>query len=647
VSALVVVVNSSAFLPLALLQTQKLVLKQHLLFCFDQMGKPDTQHSSATIKSIEYENTTVQVKREDEQQHTAEDIVAGSDSVLIVVLKNPGATSGIQVKREEDEHTAGDMAVAPAGSSADPVIVSNHGGIEINKGDNAAFFAHVQEQLPLPAVCVQEQLPVPEVCGSDSVIVLLSNDGGIENNKGDDAASAHVQEQFPLPAVCARSESNVQHPPLPVKTPSKTEITSSIPEKNKRKTSGNDPSETAMRKKKRTISTHTKLVQREAFENRCRELTAFKDLFGHCNVPQAYAANKSLGHWCHSIRVAYKHVQQGMSTSYNLSKDRMERLEEIGFQWQITDFNTRCIELMAFKEEFGHCNVTTRFPANPSLGRWCSTLRGAYRKIQKGMETKTNLSQDRIARLEAIGFQWQITGYDKRIAKPRNYSQLFDKRCFELETFKEEFGHCNVPQTYPANLVLGGWCHRMRAAYNNIQKGMKTTRNLSQERIVRLEGIGFQWKLSDHDEGFERRCFELETFKEEFGHVRVPKRFANNISLARWCSDTRAAYRKIQKGVKPNTNLSQDRIDRLNKIGFKWEMIDYDEGFEKRCFELETFKEEFGHCKVPQRYAGNPPLGKWCNHLRTAYRKIKNGIKPNINLSQDRISQLERIGFSW
>ena len=72
-----------------------------------------------------------------------------------------------------------------------------------------------------------------------------------------------------------------------------------------------------------------------------------------------------------------------------------------------TGFNEWCNQLLQFKEEFGHCNVPQRFANNPSLGRWCKTMRTAYKKIQKGTKTNSNLSQDRIERLEEIGFQWK------------------------------------------------------------------------------------------------------------------------------------------------------------------------------------------------------------------------------------------------
>jgi len=61
--------------------------------------------------------------------------------------------------------------------------------------------------------------------------------------------------------------------------------------------------------------------------------------------------------------------------------------------------------------------------------------------------------------------------------------------------------------------------------------------------------------------------------------------------------------------MKTKCNLSQDRIERLEEIDFQWQGADYDEAFEKRCRELIAFKEDFGHCNVPQKYADDPSLG--------------------------------------
>ena len=107
------------------------------------------------------------------------------------------------------------------------------------------------------------------------------------------------------------------------------------------------------------------------------------------------------------------------------------------------------------------------------------------------METKLNLPQDRIGRLEDIGFKWKSVNYDE---------QAFEKRCRELEVFKHDFGHCNVPHKFANNLSLGHWCNNMISAYKKIQQGMRVDYNLSQDRIGRLKDIGFKWKSVNYDE---------------------------------------------------------------------------------------------------------------------------------------------------
>ena len=37
--------------------------------------------------------------------------------------------------------------------------------------------------------------------------------------------------------------------------------------------------------------------------------------------------------------------------------------------------------------------------------------------------------------------------------------------------------------------------------------------------------------------------------------------------------------------------------------------------FEERCVHLLAFKDEFGHCNVPRKFANNPSLGQRCNDV--------------------------------
>jgi len=359
------------------------------------------------------------------------------------------------------------------------------------------------------------------------------------------------------------------------------------------------------------------------------------------------------------MRNAYKLIQAGMKARHNLSQDRIESLDEIGFEWQFLSidyddktFENRCLELILFKEEFGHCNVSCKGADNKSLGNWCSDMRKAYKKIQNGMKSRYKLSQYRIDRLEGIGFQWEV-------------HVPFEKRWLELIAFKVDFGHCNVPNRYLDNKSLGNWCTGMRTAYKRTK--------ISQDKIEWLEEIGFQWKIrgwkrksseeaSDAstwpetqkkvkktekdstqsnnilDARFDARCNQLLRYKEEFGHNNVPNRYPDNKSLGNWCRDIRKEYRKIQNGMKADRNLSaQYRIDRLEEIGFQWEVY---VTFENRYRELIALKKEFEHCNVPARYPDNQSLAVWCTAMRgTKYRRNK--------LSQDKIEWLEEIDFQF
>ena len=45
--------------------------------------------------------------------------------------------------------------------------------------------------------------------------------------------------------------------------------------------------------------------------------------------------------------------------------------------------------------------------------------------------------------------------------------------------------------------------------------------------------------------------------------------------------------------------------------------------FEKKFGELEAFKDEFGTCTVPQKYAKYSQLHKWCDNLRQIYSNFQ------------------------
>ena len=164
---------------------------------------------------------------------------------------------------------------------------------------------------------------------------------------------------------------------------------------------------------------NTKSIKK--FDDRIKDLQAFKEEHGHCNVTQSKSHRKkyqSLGSWCSSIRHSYKNIKQGVEPSTKISDAKIQRLDTMGFDWSlrvyeaIISFDDRMKDLQAFKEEHGHCNVSRSKSDKSkyqSLGVWCSSIRYSYKKIKQGQTRKgtCKLSDVNIQRLERIGFDWR------------------------------------------------------------------------------------------------------------------------------------------------------------------------------------------------------------------------------------------------
>ena len=84
---------------------------------------------------------------------------------------------------------------------------------------------------------------------------------------------------------------------------------------------------------------------------------------------------------------------------------------------------------------------------------------------------------------------------------------------------------------------------------------------LSADHIERLSSLGFNFNIKPvltWDQRFE----QLLKFKEEFGHVRVPRQHQG---LGKWIAEQRLKYRLYTQGQ--STNMTNDQIKRLNDVG--------------------------------------------------------------------------------
>ena len=95
---------------------------------------------------------------------------------------------------------------------------------------------------------------------------------------------------------------------------------------------------------------------------------------------------------------------------------------------------------------------------------------------------KGKINPEHIAKLDAIGFEWD----PQRARWNIMYEKLLD--------FYHERGHCQVPKGYQDDTELANWVRNQRLEYANLQRGRKS--RMSEDRIAKLNSIGFKWSTS-------------------------------------------------------------------------------------------------------------------------------------------------------
>jgi hypothetical protein len=240
--------------------------------------------------------------------------------------------------------------------------------------------------------------------------------------------------------------------------------------------------------------TYDGLLGSELWTSRLADLKKYKDMKGNCRVPQLYQENRALATWVKNLRNQYRLRQEGQTTP--LTDLRVTELEALGFEWKIgtgrkrdglTDsekWKKRVREMRDFHLLHGHCRIPQ---SDKSLAAWVANQRQQYRHRQIGK--KSSLTDQRIADLTAVGFEWKV-------ARGRASHALQDSwrvRYLELAQFRKEHGHCRVPKESNNLQVLYRWVLNQRYQYKLRKEGNRST--LTDDRVNSLEQIGFEWKI--------------------------------------------------------------------------------------------------------------------------------------------------------
>ena len=228
------------------------------------------------------------------------------------------------------------------------------------------------------------------------------------------------------------------------------------------------------------------------------------------------------------------------------------------------------------------------------LGQWVGNQR----------RTKDTLSPERRARLDALGFVWDVL--DAQWEEGVGY----------FERYRKAKGDGLVPFRYrdPASgYQLGQWVDHQR-------NGKDT---LSPERRARLDALGFVWDVLGAQ--WEEGVSYFERYRQAHGDGLVPARYrdpASGYPLGLWV--------RTQRRTKDT--LSPERRARLDALGFVWDVLgaQWEEGF--RSFE--RYRQAHGDGLVPFRYrdpASGYRLGQWVSiNARTKTLCHLNGVRGSM-----------------
>lgn len=257
----------------------------------------------------------------------------------------------------------------------------------------------------------------------------------------------------------------------------------------------------------------------------------------------------SLGMWVSTQRRNEK--------NNSISQDRLDKLNSFGFVWGETKDEIKN-KWNVYFEELKQYLINNKgiYPTQSVfLGRWVGA--------QKQQNKNKILSRNRIDKLNSIGFDWVINfekgvssfsyehldGFNSIEIDRKQFHNLMWENCFDsLKQYLQD-NNGNYPK-WDTN--LGRWVSTQRT--NKIS-------SLSQERIDKLNSIGFDW--GETKEEIDKR------WNDNFGELKQYLVNNNGeypilikCKLGYWVS--------TQRTNKFNNTLSQDRIHKLNSIGFKW-----------------------------------------------------------------------------
>lgn len=332
------------------------------------------------------------------------------------------------------------------------------------------------------------------------------------------------------------------------------------------------------------------------------KLKEFKKIYNHAEVFKEY--DSSLYNWFRAQKDKYSKGE--------LDIEKQKLLEEVGVIWNNADYawNSNYSEILDIKNSVGHLNLSKIKSYTNSKGVVVEVSKDLKKwfRVQKTLYRNNKVRDDRKIKLEALGFEELQTLKSK---KENEFELNIDK----LIKYKEKYQTMNVASDFDDKELIE-WIIEIRSAY--------TKGTLSQERITKLNEIDFIWDINEYiwDEALKVLIKALKENNNDYFALTRPE----YKKILSWVKNQRTAFNK--------GTLPQNRVDKLNAIGFVWSMKDYE--WDLAYKRLENYVEVNGKGVMPSARK-EPQIRPWLNN------QLKK--KDNGTLDEDKVEKLLILGY--
>ena len=343
---------------------------------------------------------------------------------------------------------------------------------------------------------------------------------------------------------------------------------------------------------------------------------AYYEQYGDLEVPKDYYTEDgySLGIWIATQRGIYRGT--ALDGRKPLTQVQIDKLTAIGMRWQsLAEISWEGYYESAKRYYDVHGDLLVRFEYiddnGVALGKWL----GAQRRAKKYGTAKFVLTEERIAKLNALGMIWDVPDY------------LWEENYAAAVRYHKEHGNLSVPVNYidSNGIKLGQWLCSLRVNRRSPDRGA-----LTDEQIARLDALDMVWE--DRNEIRWNKAFQaLCDYYEQNHTLQVPQKYRtpDGFNLSAWTARQRYLYKRGK--------LEQSHIDRLLSIGFEFETVDvWEENFKI----VKAYYEEHGDLNIPDGLLKGSEPQRW---LIT--QKSRAEGKTRDKLSPDKIEKLRSTGL--